>query len=240
MTTHDPRSWRAGCEETRTSGSAGGGEKTTGRKADTAPAAGPTQKPRQAELPQLALLGDVQQANTPMFRAFLLNEELKFLYALEDPALAPAHLDAWLGWATRSRLAPFVKLACTIRRHRNGILAAIQLELSNGRLNGLNSRIRLISHRSFGLSRARVQPSETLVVERKQVVTAELVRRSRLVQRGMPRRPSGPPEISCEGGIALAARGLLRQELVGPQRTKVQDRYPLLSTSHLIPHRRLS
>jgi hypothetical protein len=38
------------------------------------------------------------------------------------------------------------------------------------------------------LSRARVQPSETLVVERKQVVTAELVRRSRLVQRGMPRR----------------------------------------------------
>jgi hypothetical protein len=38
------------------------------------------------------------------------------------------------------------------------------------------------------LSRARFQPSETLVVERKQVVTAELVRRSRLVQRGTPRR----------------------------------------------------
>jgi hypothetical protein len=37
MTTHHSRSWRAGCEETRTSGSAGGGEETTGRKADTAP-----------------------------------------------------------------------------------------------------------------------------------------------------------------------------------------------------------
>ena len=38
------------------------------------------------------------------------------------------------------------------------------------------------------LSRAGVQPSETVVVERKQVVTAGLVRRSRLVQQGVPRR----------------------------------------------------
>jgi transposase len=43
-----------------------------------------------------------------------------------------------------------VKLTRTILRHRAGILAAIDLGLSNGRLEGLNSRIRLISHRSFG------------------------------------------------------------------------------------------
>jgi transposase len=59
-------------------------------------------------------------------------------------------LDAWLAWASRSRLEPFIKLARTIRRHRQGILAAIRLGLSNARLEGLNSRIRLISHRSFG------------------------------------------------------------------------------------------
>jgi len=89
-----------------------------------------------------------------MFRAFLLKEQLRLLYALEDPALAPAHLDAWRAWASRSRLTPFVKLARTIRRHRAGILAAIGLGLSNGRLEGLNSRIRLISHRSFGFHSA--------------------------------------------------------------------------------------
>jgi transposase len=55
---------------------------------------------------QLAVLGEVQQANKPMFRAFLLKEELRLLYQLADPALAPAHLDAWLAWATRSRLQP--------------------------------------------------------------------------------------------------------------------------------------
>jgi transposase len=110
--------------------------------------------PDKQSIPQLALLGEVQHANKAMFRAFLMKEELRLLYQLEDPALAPAHLDAWLAWASRSRLAPFIKLARTIRRHRAGILAAIRLGLSNGRLEGLNSRIRLISHRSFGFHSA--------------------------------------------------------------------------------------
>jgi transposase len=117
--------------------------------------------PDKQTVSQLALLGEVQQANKPMFRAFLLKEELRLLYHLEDPALAPAHLNAWLAWASRSRLQPFVKLARTIRRHQAGILAAIGLGLSNGRLEGLNSRIRLISHRSFGFHSA--QPLTALV-----------------------------------------------------------------------------
>jgi len=117
--------------------------------------------PDKQSVPQLALLGEVQQANKAMFRAFLLKEELRVLYQLEDPSLAPALLDAWLAWASRSRLDPFVKLARTIRRHRAGILAAIRLGLSNGRLEGLNSRIRLISHRSFGFHSA--QPLIALV-----------------------------------------------------------------------------
>jgi len=110
--------------------------------------------PDKQSIPQLALLGEVQQANKAMFRAFLLKEELRQLYQLDDRALAPPHLDAWLAWASRSRVAPFIKLARTIRRHRAGILAAIRFGLSNGRLEGLNSRVRLISHRSFGFHSA--------------------------------------------------------------------------------------
>jgi transposase len=106
--------------------------------------------PEKQTLDQLAKLDEVQQANKPLYRAFLLKEELRLLYHLDDPVLAPEHLDARLTWASRSRLEPFVKLARTIRRHQAGILAAIRLGLDNGRLEGLNSRIRLISHRSFG------------------------------------------------------------------------------------------
>jgi len=110
--------------------------------------------PGKQSVEQLALLAEVQQANKALYRGFLLKEELRLLYQLEDPRLAPAHLDAWLAWASRSKLEPFVGLARTIRRHRDGILAAIRLGLTNGRLEGLNSRIRLISHRSFGFHSA--------------------------------------------------------------------------------------
>jgi transposase len=110
--------------------------------------------PDRQSLAQLGTLGEVYVRNRRLYRAFLLYHQLRLLYALEDPATAPAHLDAWIGWAARSRLAPFVKAARTLRAHRNGVLAAIRLDLSNGRLEGLNSRVRLISHRSFGFHSA--------------------------------------------------------------------------------------
>lgn len=72
---------------------------------------------------QLTLLAEVQRANRSLYRAFLLKEELRLIYQLERPALAEKQLDAWLDWAPRSRLKPFVKLARTIRLHRHGILA---------------------------------------------------------------------------------------------------------------------
>jgi transposase len=106
--------------------------------------------PENQTIGQLATLADVQDHNRRLYRAFLLREELRLLYHLPDPALAPEHLDAWLAWASRSRLRSFVRLARTLRAHRDGILAAIRLGLSNGRLEGLNSKIRLISHRAFG------------------------------------------------------------------------------------------
>jgi len=85
--------------------------------------------PERQSIGQLATLGEVQQANTRLYRAFLLREELRLLYHLPDRRLAAAHLDAWLTWASRCRLAPFVRLAHTLRAHRAGILAVIRLAL---------------------------------------------------------------------------------------------------------------
>ena len=115
--------------------------------------------PAKQTVDQLAALHEVEHANRRLYRAFLLKEELRLLYHLDDPRLAPEHLKAWLAWASRSKLKPFVKLARTIRRHRDGILAAIRLGLSNSRLEALNSKVRLLSHRSFGFHGPR--PSYT-------------------------------------------------------------------------------
>jgi transposase len=44
----------------------------------------------------------------------------------------------------------FVTLSKTVRGNRHRILAAIELGLSNSKLEGLNSKIRLINHRGYG------------------------------------------------------------------------------------------
>jgi transposase len=106
--------------------------------------------PERQTVGQLATLWEVQNHNRQLYRAFLLREELRLLYHPPDPALAPAHLDAWLAWASRSRLKPFARLARTLREHRDGILAAIRLRLSNGRLeDGLPfARFAIVSRKS--------------------------------------------------------------------------------------------
>lgn len=102
---------------------------------------------------QLLKLAEVVLTNKPMYRAFLLYGELRYLYRLPAEE-ARQRLDAWLAWASRSRLKPFIKLARTIRQHKQGVLAAIELGLSNGRLEALNSKVRLLSHRAYGFHSA--------------------------------------------------------------------------------------
>ncbi len=98
-------------------------------------------------------LAGIARLNVPLYRAYLLKEALRAVYRAA-PRRAPALLDDWLAWASRSRLEPFVKLARTVRLHRAGILAAIEHGLSNARLEGINNRVRLLSHRAFGFHSA--------------------------------------------------------------------------------------
>src|SRR5439155_8710273 len=90
---------------------------------------------------QQGTLALLQKLNSPLYRGYLLKEQLRALYHPESKAHAEKLLDAWLRAAARSKLNPFVKLARTLREHKDGILAAIRLGLSNSRLEGLASRI---------------------------------------------------------------------------------------------------
>jgi transposase len=54
----------------------------------------------------------------------------------------------------RSRLEPIKRVARMIRNHLDGVVGWVSWQLSNGRLEGMNNRIRLLSHRSFGLHSA--------------------------------------------------------------------------------------
>lgn len=94
-------------------------------------------------------LAEIAETNEPLYRAYLLKEQLR--QALKLPAdEALALLDAWLAWARRCQLEPFVKLAQQVTAHLRGIEAALRHGLSNARTESVNTRIRLIARRAFG------------------------------------------------------------------------------------------
>lgn len=99
---------------------------------------------------QWDVLRELRRRDSVLYRCWQLKEGLRDLYRLADPAHAPEHLDWWLTWACRSRIPAFVALSKTIRANRDRILAAVELGLSNSRLEGNNSKIRLINHRGYG------------------------------------------------------------------------------------------
>ena len=98
---------------------------------------------------QTKKLASVQKTNRRLYRAYLLKEQLRQIYRL-PAGQAIRMLDDWIAWARRCRLAPFVKLAKTITKQRDGIVAAISHGLSNARVEAINTQIRLITRRAFG------------------------------------------------------------------------------------------
>lgn len=95
-------------------------------------------------------LANIQRTNAPLYRAYLLKETLAKALDYKQPKRAERALREWLSWASRSRLAPFLRVARTIRKHLDGILAYIKDRLTNAIVEGINNRLRMIARRAYG------------------------------------------------------------------------------------------
>jgi len=95
-------------------------------------------------------LAEVQRDNRPLFRAYMLKETLAEILSRRQVGVVREKLGDWFAWAARSRLAPFRKLARTLRRHLEGVVAFVATGLTNGLIEGLNGKIRTITRRAYG------------------------------------------------------------------------------------------
>jgi transposase len=88
-------------------------------------------------------------------RAWELKETVRAIFApgLTEHDVAPM-IDRLLSRLSRSRMEPFVRLGRTIRKHREGILTARRLGLSNARAESLNNKVKLIVRRAYGFHSA--------------------------------------------------------------------------------------
>jgi len=98
---------------------------------------------------QAAKLASIAVTNQRLYRAYLLKEQLRQVFALKG-AGGIALLDAWLKWARRCQIPSFVKLAKSITEHRTGIEAALTHGLSNARVESVNTKLRLLTRIAFG------------------------------------------------------------------------------------------
>jgi transposase len=90
------------------------------------------------------------RVNQPIVRGYYLKEAFQRFWDYCHPGWAKPYLQQWLWWASHSRLAPFKRFARMIREHLDGILAWTELRVSNSALEGMNNKVKVVSHRAYG------------------------------------------------------------------------------------------
>ena len=105
---------------------------------------------------QAATLAAICAGGGKLARAWAMKEMVRAIFAPGLTVEAVGELlDRLLARLSRCRLKPFIRLGRTIRKHRQGILAARRLKLSNARAEAMNNKVKLIVRRAYGFHSAR-------------------------------------------------------------------------------------
>jgi transposase len=99
---------------------------------------------------QLALRHDLCARHKQLGRGMALRESLQEAWEWPEAASAGLHLKAWCSWAARSRLAPFKKLAQTLKNHWDGILAYYPHRINSAAIESINGIIQSARRRARG------------------------------------------------------------------------------------------
>ena len=102
---------------------------------------------------QRRTLAEIKKANQPLYAAYLLKEQLREVFQNRDWQGA-LMLPEWVQMARRSRIPAFVKVAKTIETHLHGIQCALLFQLSNARLESLNTKLELLTRTAYGFHSA--------------------------------------------------------------------------------------
>jgi transposase len=95
-------------------------------------------------------LNALRESTLKTARAWAIKEFGMDLWHYVSRTWARKGWQRWYDWAIRSRLEPIKKVARTIKAHLWGILNAVVLKANNGAAESINSRIKMVKHRSRG------------------------------------------------------------------------------------------
>ncbi len=99
-------------------------------------------------------LGHLERLNLRCNRAYLLKESFREFWDYKRKGWAKRFLNKWFWWATHSRLKPMRDFAWMLRRHDDDILSYFDERISNGAVEGMNNKAKVVSHRCYGFRTA--------------------------------------------------------------------------------------
>ena len=105
------------------------------------------------------LVDAITTQNHDIGTAWRLKEQLRQLFRIKHPARSPRYLRRWIQRATDSGIRPFQLLARRLENHFDGIINTIKLGITNGLIEGINAKIRLINARGYGHHSAKALTS---------------------------------------------------------------------------------
>ena len=101
---------------------------------------------------QSAKLAWIAKVNAPLYRAYLLKEQLRTAIATKGEE-AITMLKEWLAWAQRCRIRAFVELGRQVKKPLPGIEAAMIRRVSNGLVESTNTKLRVLHLMAFGFKK---------------------------------------------------------------------------------------
>jgi transposase len=108
---------------------------------------------------QKTTLASIQRDNKVLYRAYLLKEQLRKVFSVNNPSQAKSLLAGWLAWVKRSRIPEFTKVAASVEKMRDLIWNTLSSGgLSNAVVEATNNHFRLLTRRAYGYHSA-----ETLI-----------------------------------------------------------------------------
>ena len=100
---------------------------------------------------KLPRLDDALKHNEPLFTAYLLKEALGLLWEQPTYGQMRSFLSEWCAWADESGIRQMRQMARTLRSHRSGILSWWKHRINNGRMEGINNKIKTLLRQTYGL-----------------------------------------------------------------------------------------
>lgn len=98
----------------------------------------------------LTILEELMTINEPLYKAYLLKEDLRQLWSLDSLIVASHFLKQWLDKARQTGLRAFEQLAKTLEKHSTEILNWYQFPISTGPLEGINNKAKVLKRQAYG------------------------------------------------------------------------------------------